>query len=423
MKFLWKLFSRLLASLLSILLFLSLVLIPLISFVTDTAKPEKIVDLIFSSSILRQFPCPDPHRVLLSNGTVDTDVDTEQALTNMLRDLLCSGEITVGEIIDTLKDKLNRGELDVAGLTRALQSLIDSGEVNAEALLEKFGVPLSLYQAFLSAEGSLDIDALVETFTVLISSDLLDMDVLLEEAGLSADTEINTERIMKKLAKSSAAKALISTYAEDVLNAATGIEEAPTLTADTVLDILQPHLEELVTIVADSLPDNTAVDRHKLEKAIHKAASAALPPLIDTLPPARELADKVIDRNDPTLSAAMDILRFIRSGHLKTAAICIAVLLALLIFLLRLPSFSGLRWVGSEAISSALLLGALSFFLQTQYLRDILSSAAAGAEGLIFPLLFELSATFLPFAVIYGVSGLVLVVSSKILNAVFEDRD
>jgi hypothetical protein len=144
--------------------------------------------------------------------------------------------------------------------------------------------------------------------------------------------------------------------------------------------------------------------------------------LVDSLPPAKELADKVIDPDNPTLSTAMEILKFIRNGYLRIATIAIIVLLALLIFLLRLPGFSGLRWVGSEALSGALVIGALGYFLQTQQMVDMLRSFANEATAFVTPLLSELSAAFIPFAIIYGLAGITLIVCSKILNVTF-DRD
>ena len=427
MKFLWKLFSRLLASLLSVLLLLSLILLPVVSFATKISDSGTLVDLIFSSGILAQLsrPVSGSHNILLSNGTVDTGNGDEalDALIGSLKDMLHSGEMTYKELIKALNDKLSSGELDAAALIKTLQALIDSSALDAEQLLSDFGIPPALYQALLMSDGSLDLNALAETFQVLMNTGLLDMEILLEEMGIPADTGMDADKVVKQLSKSSAAKALISTYAEDVLNAATGVEKAPGLTTETVLDILQPHMEEIVAIVEENLPEGVEIDRSKLESAIHKAAATALPSLVEALPSGKELADKVIDRENPALSTAMDILRFIRSGYLYLTAIGTTIVLALLIFLLRLPGFSGLRWVGSEALSGALIVGVLGYFLQTQQMVDILSSFANEAVFFTTSLLSSMSATFIPFAVIYGVAGLILIISSKILNAVLDDRD
>ncbi len=425
MKFLWKLFSRLLASLLSVVLLLSLILLPFVSFATDISDSNTLINLIFSSGILDQLSAPSAkhHNALLSNGTVDTGSNPEaDKLAESLKELLNSGEMSIGQLLGTLKAKLDSGELDVSGLTATLQELISSGALNVEEMMKEFGIPEALYQALLSPNGTVDITSLVETLHILMDSGLLDMETLLEEMGIPADTQIDTEQITKSLAKSSVAKELFATYTEDVLNAATGVEAPQKLTSDTVLDIISTHMDEIVTIVEDNLPEDVEIDRKKLEGAIDKAASVALPALVDSLPPAKELADKVIDPDNPTLSAAMEILKFIRNGYLRIAAIAIIALLALLIFLLRLPGFSGLRWVGSEALSGALVIGALGYFLQTQQMVDILRSFANEATAFVTPLLSELSAAFIPFAIIYGLAGIALIVGSKILNVTF-DRD
>ena len=330
--------------------------------------------------------------------------------------------MTAQELIFALNDKLNRGELDATTLTKTLQELINSGAVDAKQMLSALGFPDALYQALFASENSIDLSSLVNTFQVLMTSGLLDVDTLLEEIGIPADTPIDTEEIMKKLAKSEAAKELIATYTEDVLNAATGVDNVPGLTADTVLDILQPHMEEIANIVKDSIPEDVEIDSEKLESAINKAASTVLPSLVDALPSAENMANTIIDQENPAVVAIMDGLKFVRSGYLRLAAIGVAVVLSLLIFLLRLPGFSGLRWVGSEVLSGALVIGALAFFLQTQQMIDILRSFVNEATVFVAPLLSELSAAFVPFAIIYGIAGLVLIVSSKILDATF-DRD
>ena len=425
MKFLWKLFSRLLASLLSAVLLLSLILLPFVSFVTDISDSHTLIDLIFSSGILEQLssPADKHHNALLSNGTVDTGNNPEvDKLVESLKELLNSGEMRIGQLFGTLKAKLDSGELDISGLTVTLQALIASGALNVEEMMKEFGIPEALYQMFLSSDGTVDIASLVETLHTLMDSGLLDLETLLEEIGIPADTQIDTEQITKSLAKSAVAKELFATYTEDVLNAATGVDAPQKLTSDTVLEIVSTHMDEIITIVEDHLPEDVEIDRGKLEDAIDKAAANALPALVDSLPPAKELADKVIDPDNPTLSTVMEILKFIRNGYLRIAAIAIIALLALLIFLLRLPSFSGLRWVGSEALSGALVIGALGYFLQTQQMVDMLRAFANEATAFVTPLLSELSAAFIPFAIIYGLAGIVLIVGSKILNVTF-DRD
>ena len=229
MKFLWKLFSRLVASLLSVVLLLSLILLPLVSFVTDISDSNTLIDLIFSSGILEQLSAPSSkhHNVLLSNGTVDTGSNPEvDKLVESLKELLNSGEMSIKELIGTLKAKLASGELDVSGLTATLQELITGGALNVEEMMKEFGIPESIYQMFLSPNGTMDITSLVETLHILMDSGLLDMETLLEEIGIPADTQIDTEQIAKNLAKSSVAKELLATYTEDVLNAATGVEAA-----------------------------------------------------------------------------------------------------------------------------------------------------------------------------------------------------
>jgi hypothetical protein len=140
MKLIWRIFSRLLASLLSVLLFLSIILIPFISFITDTTEPSKLVDLIFASGILDQLSAPSSghHNILLSNGTADTGSNPElDKLIDTFKDMLSKGEMTAKELIFALNDKLNSGELDTTTLTKTLQELINSGAVDAKQMLDE----------------------------------------------------------------------------------------------------------------------------------------------------------------------------------------------------------------------------------------------------------------------------------------------
>ena len=184
MKLFWKILSSFWASLLSIILVFALLLLPVISFLTDHSNPNRIVDIFASSDLFTQpdNPTAGDRPILLSNGAV-ADVPE-----------------------------------------------------------------------------NLDFEALMETLQELSESGVIDVEQLVKDLEIPTDIEIDQERMMQELSESKAVQTLLTTYADDILRSASGTGDAPLLTADTVMDILAPHMDEIVTIVESNLPNEVNID-------------------------------------------------------------------------------------------------------------------------------------------------------------------
>ncbi len=421
MKTLWRLFSRLLASLLSTILLLCLFLLPLLSFIADMAEPSKLVDLIYSSGFVDalSLPVSERHHILLSNTPVVSD--SEDALADELKEKLRSGKITTAELFDQLQERLLTGKLDDEALSHTLHKLISAGAVSIKDIASELGTSFAVQQLILSIEGTLDFDTLTEAFETFADSELLDMDTLAEELGLPADVKIDSAALAQSLAKSNAMQALISAYTEDVLNAATNTGSSPLLTSKTVTELLAPHMEEIATIVENSLPEDVQLDRTKLTGAIEKAAETALPALVDTIPPAQEVAHTIVKQDAPGLAVVMEILKYIRNGFVRALIIGAIVILSLLIVLLRLPGFSGLRWIGTNLLTAGVLTGIVGYLGQTEIAQNLICSLIDGGENVVISILSSFSAAHMPFLVIYGGAGLVLLIFSGFLNIFSRD--
>jgi len=228
--------------------------------------------------------------------------------------------------------------------------------------------------------------------------------------------------MVQELTQSSAVQALVSTYAEDIINAATGSGEAPKLTTESVLEILNPHMEEIVTIVEKNLPEEVEIDKEKLINAVEKVTSSALPTIVETLPPAKDVAQTIVQSMPEELTMILDALKMIRSGNMQTIAIVAVAALLALLFLLRLPTINGLRWMGVNGLISAVFVGALGYVLQAPFFLELLASLPASVLSLATPLIAALASTFVTFAIIYGVTGLVLIVGNGVLNAVLTKK-
>lgn len=283
------------------------------------------------------------------------------------------------------------------------------------------------HQILLSAdtvEGlpeGVDLDTFMESLEELANSGVIDVEALMEELEIPEDAQIDQEQLRQELTESEAVQTLVSTYAEDIINAAAGTGEPPALTTETVMEILQPHMEEIVTIVENNLPEDVKIDREKVSDAIDKAASTALPALVDKLPPAQEVAQTIVSTNS-ALPTVMSALNFVRSGKLRLIALGVVAFLLVVVFLLRLPTFNGMRWVGISGLVGAVFAGALGYLLQAKPVLDSLLPALGEASSLAMPLLSSLASTFVTFAIIYGIAGLVLVVGNGVLRAVIAKK-
>jgi hypothetical protein len=313
------------------------------------------------------------------------------------------------------------GKLDDEALSQTLHALISAGAVDIKDVASELGTSFAVQQLILSLEGTLDFDTLAKAFDTFADSDLLDMDTLTEELDLPSDVKIDSAALAQSLAKSNAMQALISAYTEDVLNAATNTGNDPLLTSETVTELLAPHMEEIATIVENSLPENVQLDRAKLTGAIEKAAAVTLPALVNTLPPAQEVADTIVKQDTPGLTVAMEVLKYIRNGFVRALIIGAIAILSLLIVLLRLPGFSGLRWIGTDLLTAGVLAGIVGYGVQTDIVQNLISSLIDGGETVVLSVLSDFSAAHMPFLAVYGGAGLVVLIFSGFLNIFSRD--
>ena len=373
MKVFWKILSAFLAVLLSIVLVVSLILLPIVSFLTENADPSKLVKAAFESGLLSELGMPSASRrpILLSNDMVITTLpDGYDA-----------------EDFTTLPPDIDIGDLEDSGLT--------------ESLPEGIGV-----------------EELFSAVAELVENGVIDVEELMVELEIPEDAIVNTDKMIEELTQSSAVQAIVSVYAEDIINAATGTGEAPKLTTESVLEILTPHMEEIVTIVEKNLPPEVEINKDKLTQTVEKVTNNALPSVVETLPPAEEVAQTIVQSAPAELTMILDALKMIRTGTLQTIAIVAVVALLLLLFVLRLPTINGLRWMGINGLISAVFAGALGYVLQAPFFLALLADLPTAVLSLATPLIAALAATFVTFAIIYGVVGLVLIVGNGVLNAV-----
>lgn len=264
-----------------------------------------------------------------------------------------------------------------------------------------------------------NLDTLLKELRALADSGIVDIDRLMKDLDISANAEIDREQLIQDLTESQAMHALLTAYTEDILNSATGTGEN-SLTSETVMEIISPHIEEIATIVQNNLPDDLSVDQASLTNAITKAVNDTLPALIGALPSAEEIANTL--SSSDVLSYIIRSLHLISSGQLRLIAIGCAVMLAVLIFLLRLPKFTGLRRVGTTSLFSAVMVGVFGYLLQAKPLIDSLQKIRIDPSDWAMPLLSALSSTFVSFAIFYGIAGISLILGYGILSILSDKK-
>lgn len=284
--------------------------------------------------------------------------------------------------------------------------------------------PVNLVRIVANYDFLKDSDESVAGFAVRL---ILPPEILMESAILPEGSQVDEKKLVDDLSKSDLIWALLSAYADDVMDAATGIEKAPALTKETVVDLLKPHASQMIEAVKDSLPAGTKIDEKKLAETINSTIEKDMPLLVEEFIPAQELAQSIVQAlgldGGAELHPFLKALKFIRTGKLRLVSFMLVAALALLILLFRLPKPTGLRWIGIAGMFSALPVGALSFGLQS---RTVLSSLQQISGETAAPLVSEfasaLAPIFLSFAIVYGIAGLALVIVGGVLRTASRHR-
>lgn len=269
-----------------------------------------------------------------------------------------------------------------------------------------------------SLEG-VDLSALEDALQTIAESNVIDFEKVATDLGLEGNIQIDGDQLMKDIVESEMATTIISTYLEDVTDAALGIDGPPALTAETIVELVKPHVDEVAEIINKQLPEEKKVEPKKLKETVTEVLEVSLPTLVETLPPAEVVAEQIVPQDNKDFNEILEALKAIRTGKLLTAVIVAAAVLAVLIFLCRLPSFKGLRQVGICALFGGLVAGGIGYALQMKEILNMVTAAAAEASTLVINLLGDLAGVFVNCAIIYAIAGVVLVVGASVLKAVF----
>ncbi len=439
-----SLLGKLITLLLSLLLVVSMILTPLTTYITNLADPARIVDILLSSDIFKNsFSPEEPTEVpteLPSEEPSETPSETpsEQPSEEASEEPSTGGNdensdpatqsdepAVIAE--ETTQTPADNGEADALDEETTEAATEETTEAATEAPTEtpteeateaptEAATEIAPTEPPANTSKDSDVNALFGALQDMIGADMMDHDVLHSELNLPEGSSVDTEKLGAELLTSGAADALLNAYVTDVLSSAAGTGDGATLTGDTAMEIIAPHMGELTDIVASCLP--VEVDRATLEAATLRALEVALPALVDALPDVGE-AIGTLSEQVPYLDVALKTLNFINVGGLRACALLLLLVLIVIMCLFRLPGLRGMFCVGICGVIGAMLCGGVYLLLTMPTLNELMASSAGEFSVLITEFAGDFAREYARYAVIYGVIGALLALGTTVLRGFF----
>jgi len=425
-------------SLLSVILVISMLLTPIATYITNITDPQTLVSILFDSGLFNDRNTEEESPTEVPDTTEPDATVPETTDPDATAPETTDPDATVPETTDpdaTAPENADEpATIDESEGTEPETTEPDATEPDAtdpdatdpdatepEVTEPEITEPTEPDHVGDTADAA---NSLLDTMAGLAGTDIIDTEHLNEFLNIPEGTVVDTALLGKNLAKSEAAEALVSAYMTDVMNTAMGIEGQPSLTPETAMSIVSPHIGELADIVHASLPEGVELDRAHLEEITRSALEAALPNLVAGLPDLGSAANDLLQSENPIIATAASALRFIRTGALRAAVLLVVIAMCALICLVRLPGLRGLRCVGICGIVGGALCYAIT--MVTGKLPELASQVPAEfAEILniilevIHPITDGVTNAYTVCAVVYIVIGAALVIGTTLLRGFF----
>ena len=153
-----------------------------------------------------------------------------------------------------------------------------------------------------------------------------------------------TDVIIRHILASDATKEVAQLYVQDIYNALGGTNQEQLLTTEKLQQITEEHMDDLVKIVqeSDALPEYS---EEEIRQAIRTAVETQSDMILAELPDVQQFAEDVVGEN-AKLQIFFRILS--QKDKVETILIALMVVLAVLIFLCRLPKWKGFPWLAAD---------------------------------------------------------------------------
>ena len=422
------LLGKITSLLLSILLVLSLFITPITTYVTSMTDPARIVDILFNSGILDgdeaapEDPTEGPSEEPTGESNEDptgeptgeepTGVSTDASDDNASEDSTATPDNNEGNdpAAASLEDEATPADEDPS------EEATEAPEENPSQEPTDANPPQDPPVEGDDSAQSSSMQELFGALQDLVSSGIMDEGTLNSMLELPEGSTIDAEKMGQQLMESQATRELLDAYIEDVLNSATGGES--TFTGETAMDVVDPHIGELVSIVEACLPEGAVVDHAALEAATRKALEVALPAIVDALPDAGTAIETVAEKV-PYLKVALQALNFIRNGGLRACALLLVLIFIVALCLFRIPGLRGLLCIGICGVVAGLISGGVYLALTMPTLNAFLESSLGQYSALVTEFAGDFALEYARCGVIYGVIGLALILGTTVVRTLF----
>ncbi|MBP3381683.1 MAG: hypothetical protein J6L00_03460 [Clostridia bacterium] len=211
-------------------------------------------------------------------------------------------------------------------------------------------------------------------------------------------------------------------YEQDLNAVLDGTDASTQFTREAVMGIFLENADEIATFAKEYIPAAAKVDQKILEKQVEKVVKERGGAVVEFLPPAKELAQKVgaAQTANGDLTSLQKAITFVRETLMLILYISLGVLTALLLAVrwryLRCCLWAGVTFAGGGLVTALVALGIGGLF-------SLLSTAVpAGVAGFLAPLRFIFANSLYAFAIIYGGVGVVLLATFIVATYLFKQK-
>ncbi len=366
------------------ILILSLLLFPLVSFLTDISDPKTAINTLLNSGILDS---------LLGGSSTPEATDPEA---------------TDPEI--PLPSGAAAPDPTTAGT--GFSGTGFSGGRYPSMLADDATVPPEGSGA---GAGSMDISSLLGSIQALVDAGVIDEKALKDSLG--EDVDVDMDGVRADFMESDLAKQLVTEYVGSVVDSAVNPDATSAFTEDKVREIMDNHMGELTAIVNNNLTSGSPISEDTIRASVSTAIDAALPAVMDAIPDISGTAQTLIGDN-PIFGKVLKVLKFVNSGALRAINLMLILALFAVVALIRLPGLHGLTTIGVAGTISGLSCCGIYLLLTSPATVSFLGSLDI-IGAILTPMLGTLTQSYYTSAIVFSFLGIALVLCTTVLRGIF----
>lgn len=215
----------------------------------------------------------------------------------------------------------------------------------------------------------------------------------LKEQGINAD-------IVTDLVDSSFFQDTIEVYTDEIVAAIQGQQAEVVLSEDLLKQFAGEHMDTLVQIAEQHLPEDAQLDTQQIETAVNNLVDEYGSALVQALPSGQQVQEMLVE------SEIQKPAELLVSTTVPVVLYSIIGVLALLVFVCLLHKFRGLLCLGIDALITAAILLAPYLALTN---NALIASLPTGFASLIAPLIAVLSARLGIYLIVLTVVGVLFI--------------